>query len=133
MHDHISIAYSSKVNWYDVDSSFIWNLCSRIFFWFQETFPCLSVWFSFYHFNTLVSGCFWGFSKEECLNPRGFAREYLCSCTGYRPGRSVKTRQVLYIALENIFLVRECGFFVSDVISGGLLGHLGPLFLGPNH
>jgi len=27
------------------------------------------------------------------------------------------------------FLVEGCGFFVSDVISGGLLGHLGPLCL----
>jgi len=27
------------------------------------------------------------------------------------------------------FLVRGCGFFVSDVISGGLLGHFGPLDL----
>jgi len=27
------------------------------------------------------------------------------------------------------FFVWGCGLFVSDVISGGLLGHLGPLFL----
>jgi len=26
-------------------------------------------------------------------------------------------------------LALRCGFFVSDVISGGLLGHLGPLCL----
>jgi len=26
----------------------------------------------------------------------------------------------------------ECSFFMSDVISGGLLGHLGPLCLGAN-
>jgi len=28
-----------------------------------------------------------------------------------------------------------CGLFVSDIISGGLLGHLGPLYLamGANH
>jgi len=30
---------------------------------------------------------------------------------------------------KKIFLVGECGFFVSDVISGGLIGHLGPLYL----
>jgi len=31
-------------------------------------------------------------------------------------------------------MVGGCGFFVSDVISGGLSGHLGPLHLalGPN-
>ena len=28
---------------------------------------------------------------------------------------------------KKIFLLGGCGFFVSDVISGGLLGHLGPL------
>jgi len=35
---------------------------------------------------------------------------------------------------KKIFVVRECGFFVGDVIHGGLLGHLGPLHLalGPN-
>ena len=35
---------------------------------------------------------------------------------------------------EKIFFVGVCGFFVSDIISGGLLGHLGPLHLalGPN-
>jgi len=27
------------------------------------------------------------------------------------------------------FLVGGCGFFVSDVLSRGLLGHLGPLYL----
>jgi len=27
------------------------------------------------------------------------------------------------------FLLGRCGFFVSDVISGGLFGHLGPLCL----
>ena len=30
---------------------------------------------------------------------------------------------------KNFFLVGGCGFFVSDIISGGLLGHLGPLYL----
>jgi len=35
---------------------------------------------------------------------------------------------------KKIFVVWECGFYVSDVIRGGLLGHLGPLHLalGPN-
>ena len=30
---------------------------------------------------------------------------------------------------KKIFLLGECGFFVSDVTNGGLLGHLGPLCL----
>jgi len=33
------------------------------------------------------------------------------------------------LLLEKIFFAWGCGFFVSDVISGGLLGHLGPLCL----
>jgi len=35
-----------------------------------------------------------------------------------------KTRQVLQFALEKNFLVGGCRFFVSDVISRGLFGHL---------
>ena len=40
----------------------------------------------------------------------------------------------LLVCTQKNFLVRGWGFFVSDVISGGLLGHLGPLnlALGPN-
>ena len=40
--------------------------------------------------NTLASGRFWGFRNKKRLNARGFAQEYLCSCTGYRPGRSIE-------------------------------------------
>jgi len=50
--------------------------------------PTVSI---FYFFNTLASGCFQGFSKKR-LNARGFAQEYLCSCSGYGPGRSIKRR-----------------------------------------
>jgi len=41
----------------------------------------------------------------------------------------------LVLCTEKIFLLGGCGFFVSDVISGGLLGYLGPLCLalGTNH
>jgi len=35
----------------------------------------------------------------------------------------------LLVALEKDFLLGGCGFFVSDITSGGLLGHLGPLYL----
>jgi len=42
--------------------------------------------------NTLASGCFRGFSEKKHLNARGFVREYLLSCTGYGPGRSIKRR-----------------------------------------
>jgi len=35
----------------------------------------------------------------------------------------------LVVCNETIFLVGVCGFFMSDIISGGLLSHLGPLHL----
>jgi len=45
-----------------------------------------------------------------------------------------KTRKSSSLHSKTIFLRGGCGFFMSDVISGGLLGHLGPLYLvlGPN-
>ena len=80
--------------------------------------------------NTLASACFQGFSeKKKCLNARGFAQEFLWSSLLYRPGKSLKRRGKSQSALKKIFLLGGCGFFVSDVISGGLLGHLGPLCL----
>jgi len=35
----------------------------------------------------------------------------------------------LLVCTRKKILVGECGFVVSDVISGGLVGHLGPLCL----
>jgi len=35
----------------------------------------------------------------------------------------------LLVCTQKNFLLRGCGLFVSDVRSGGLLGHLGPLCL----
>jgi len=45
-----------------------------------------------------------------------------------------KTRQIFWSALEKKFFGWGCGFFMSDVTSGGLLGHLGQvhLALGPS-
>jgi len=41
----------------------------------------------------------------------------------------------LLVCSRKKILLGACGFFVSDVISGGLLDHLGPLCLalGANH
>jgi len=75
--------------------------------------------------NTLALGCFWGFSKKKHLNARGFSREYLRSCMGYEPGRSVKRcGKCSSLHSKKNFLLGGCGFFVSNVINGGLLGHL---------
>jgi len=80
--------------------------------------------------NSLVSGCFRGFSEEKSINARGFAWEFLWSSMVYRPSKSLK-RHGMSSSLHSKknFLLGGCGFFVSDVISGGLLGHLGPLCL----
>jgi len=41
-------------------------------------------------FHTLASDCFRGFSEKKNVKARGFAREYLRSCSGYGRGWSVK-------------------------------------------
>jgi len=41
----------------------------------------------------------------------------------------LKTQQVFKLAMKNNFFIRGCRFFVSDVVSGRLLGHLDPLHL----
>jgi len=50
------------------------------------------------------------------------------------PVKSSKDLASLVVCTQKKFLSWRCRFFVSDVISGGLSGHLGPLHLalGPN-
>jgi len=80
--------------------------------------------------NTLAPGWFRGFSEKKRLNARGFAREFLWSGMLYRPGKSLKRRgKSSSLHSKKIFLLGGCSFFVSDTISGWLLGHLGPLYL----
>jgi len=74
----------------------------------------------------LLSGIF---GKKNLTAP-GFAREFIQSGMLYRPGKSLKRRGKSFsLQSQKIFLLGDCCFFVSDVISGGLLGHLGPLCL----
>jgi len=84
------------------------------------------------HFGTRVDSGIFG---KKSLNALGFAREYLRSFTGYGPGRSVKRlgKSSSLHSKKNV-LLGGCGCFVSDVISGGLLGHIRPLcpVLGAN-
>jgi len=37
-----------------------------------------------------------------------------------------KTQQVFVVCTQKNFLLEGCGFFVSDIISGGLFSHLSP-------
>jgi len=59
--------------------------------------------------------------------------------SGTESGRELfkdsKDSASLLVCTRKKFLLGGLGFFVSDVISGGLLGQLAPLHLalGPNH
>ena len=65
------------------------------------------------------------FRKIKHLNARGFAQKYLLSRMGYGPGWSVKRRGMsCSLHSKNNFLLGEAGFFVSDIISRGILGNL---------
>jgi len=47
-----------------------------------------------------------------------------------RPGKSLKRHgKSSSLHSKKNFLLGRCAFFVSDIINGGLLGHLGPLCL----
>ena len=76
------------------------------------------------------------FRKKKHRNACGFAREFFQSGQCYRPGQRLKRHgKSCCLHLKKNFLVGGYGFFVSDVISGGFLGHLDPLHLalGSNH
>jgi len=85
---------------------------------------------AWFYFNTLAPGWFQGFSEKKCLNARGFVWEFLWSGMLYRPGKSLKRcgKSSSLHSKKKIFAwgVRV---FISDVISGGLSGHLGPICL----
>jgi len=51
------------------------------------------------------------------------------------PVKGSKDAASLLVCTHKNVLLGECRFFVSDIINGGLLGHLGPLCLalGANH
>jgi len=78
----------------------------------------------------LASAKLWGFSEKNCLNARGFVWEFLRSGMLCRPGTNLKRRgKSSSLHFKKIFSLGCYGFFMSDIISGGLLGHLGPLCL----
>jgi len=82
---------------------------------------CLTLW---------RPAAFRDFQKKNRLNARGFAREFLWSGMLYRPGKYLKRRgKSSSLHMKKKFLLGDAGFFVSEVISGGLSGHLGPLCL----
>jgi len=73
-------------------------------------------------------GGFGDFRKKK-QKSLAFAQEYLRSCSGYGPGQSVKKCSKSSSLHSKKNFAWEVGFFVSDVIRRGLLGHLGPFCL----
>jgi len=68
--------------------------------------------------------------RKKQLDRTCFAREFLRSDKRYRPGEKRKRLgRSFSLHSKKKFLLGGCRFFVSDVISGGLLGHLGQLHL----
>ena len=65
------------------------------------------------------------FRKKKRLKALGFAWEFLRSGMLYRPSKSLKRcgKSSSLHSKKNILLGGR-GFFVSDIISRGLLGHL---------
>jgi len=62
----------------------------------------------------LASGCFQGFLEKKHLNARGFAWEYLSSCSGYGPGWRVKRHgKSSSVHSKKNFLLGGCRLFVS--------------------
>jgi len=62
-------------------------------------------------FNTLTSGLIQAVRKKIGWIALGFALEYLRSCSGYGPGRSVKRRgKSCSLHLKKIFWLRVAGF-----------------------
>jgi len=69
------------------------------------------------------------FREKKHRNARGFAREFLWSGQRYRPGKRLKRcSKSITLHFQKNF-AWGCRFFVSDVISGRLLGYFGPLYL----
>ena len=85
---------------------------------------------NFSYINSLASTSIWGFSEKKRLNACGFAQEFLRSGMLYRSGKSLqRCGKSSSPHLKKNFFAWVCGIFVNDIISAGLLGHLGPLCL----
>jgi len=89
---------------------------------YDETFGKLTI--TLWH-----PGGFGDFWEKKRLNARGFAWDFLWSSMLYKPDKVSKDVASLLVCTRKNFFAWGCRFFVSDVISGGLLGQLGPLCL----
>ena len=69
--------------------------------------------------NSLASGCCWGFLKKKRRNTYDFLWEFLCSCTGYRHGWSVKRCKKDNLACFEAMLCRLTSFPQAAVLPPG--------------
>ena len=60
---------------------------------------------------------------------RGNFSRLVCSTDLVKVSKDAAMGKSSSLHSKKKFLLGGCGFFVSDVICGGLLGHLGPLCL----
>jgi len=80
--------------------------------------------------NTFTSSQNREFSRQNNRIARGCAREFLRFGQCYRPSIRIKRRgKSSSLHSKKNLLLGRCGFIVSDIISGGLLGYLGPFYL----
>ena len=79
--------------------------------------------------NTLAFDCFRGFSKKTPKRTWLFAGISPDVSATDLVKASKDAASLLVCTPKKNLLVGRCGFFVSDVISGGLFGHLEPLCL----
>ena len=81
-------------------------------------------------FNTLASGHFRGFLRKNTETHMTLQRNFSGPVSATDPVKGSKdVASLVACTQKKIFLGGGCRFFVSDVISRGLLGHLGPLHL----
>jgi len=104
------------------ESGVMWSAWLKVNSHLLQIFPTISL--TLWH-----PAAFGDFREKKHQNACGFAWEFFC-CKRYRPGQKLNRRgKSSSLHSKKNFLVGGCGFFVSDVISGGLLHHLGPLHL----
>jgi len=124
-------------------AAFLFNHMRNIFLELKFIFPCSKAGWAANCWHGLLStficdskmltlwclvGCGDSNTKTTVLHAALCARN-LGAESGREMFKGLKDAASSVVHTRKNFLVRGCGFFVSDVISGGLLGHLGPLYL----
>ena len=81
------------------------------------------------HLTLWRLAAFGDFQKKKRLTHVALCRNFSGLVCSTDPVKVSKDMVNLLVCTRKNFLLAGFGFFMSDVISGGLLGHLGPLYL----